>query len=210
MVERVRRRALRSSAGGATVATDDERIARVIVDFGGEALLTPSLPSGTARVAHVAPEIEAEYLVNVQGDQPFVNPRHIDAVLAALHAGSDIVTLSAPLDDAADPAKVKVVTDRQGWALYFSRAPIPWGGPYRQHVGIYGFTARVLREIATLPPPSTSEDLEQLAWLENGFSIRVIEVDEPVIAIDTPEQLAAARGIASHLSAASTPEESHA
>jgi CMP-2-keto-3-deoxyoctulosonic acid synthetase len=202
MVEHVRRQALRSIAGGAVVATDDERIARVIWDFGGDAVLTPPMPSGTARVAHAARQIDADYVVNVQGDQPFVNPAHIDVVIGGLHAGSDIVTLSAPLDDAEDAARVKVVTDRQGRALYFSRAPIPWGGPYRQHVGIYGFSARVLRELPLLPPPKTAEDLEQLAWLENGLPIRVIEVSEPVFAIDTPDQLRAARN--------RFPEESHA
>jgi CMP-2-keto-3-deoxyoctulosonic acid synthetase len=205
MVERVRRRCLRSRADGAVVATDDERIARAVWDFGGDAVLTPPMPSGTARVAHAARQIDAEYLVNVQGDQPFVDPAHIDAVIDGLHAGAPIVTLSAPLDgDPADPSKVKVVTDRLGRALYFSRAAIPYRGPYRQHVGIYGFRADVLRDLPS--DPMTAEDLEQLAWLEHGRSIHVIPIDVPVFAIDTPDQLAAAQRMAG----ARFPEESHA
>jgi 3-deoxy-manno-octulosonate cytidylyltransferase (CMP-KDO synthetase) len=193
MVERVRRCAARARADRVWVATDDERVVSVIRSFGGHAVLTPPCASGTARVAWACRDAGFARVVNVQGDQPFVDPAHINLVFDALRQGHTLVTLSAPLADPADPACVKVVVDRSENAMYFSRAPIPWGGPWRQHVGIYGFSAVALRMVAELPAPLTGEDLEQLAWLESGLKIHVVAVDAPTFAIDTPAQLAAAR-----------------
>ncbi len=177
------------------VATDDARIARVVREGGGEALLTGPAPSGThrCRLAVDAEACPAEVIVNVQGDQPLLDPRHVERVLAALGDGP-IATAAAPLlADPGDPQRVKVVIDAAGRALYFSRSAIPHRGPWLQHAGIYAFTRAGLRAATDAPrsPLCVSEDLEQLAWLEAGIRIRVAQVEAIPPSVDTPEQLAA-------------------
>lgn len=198
VLERVRRA---RRVGRVLVATDDERIASAVRAAGGEALLTPSdLQAGSDRVALAAAGLEAEIVLNVQGDEPLVEPDTIDAVVGALdEPGADVATAMAPLDPAeiGATARVKVVTDPAGRALYFSRAPIPHGGPWWVHVGMYAFRRAALERFAALPPSALerSERLEQLRLLEDGAIIRVVAVPRPAPSVDTPEDLLRVRSI---------------
>jgi len=223
MIQRVVARACASGACEVLVATDDERIAAVVSDLRAPgrsiAVMTdPALPSGTDRVAAVAAArawSDDTIVVNVQGDEPFLPPRLIEqaADLLDRDPGAGIATLAAPiatLHDFLDPNVVKVVTARDGSALYFSRAPIPWnregatGGLGSQrdfsgalrHVGIYAYRVGTLRRITLLPPSDleTREKLEQLRALQNGVRIAVgacLELPEP--GVDTEADLRRAR-----------------
>jgi 3-deoxy-manno-octulosonate cytidylyltransferase (CMP-KDO synthetase) len=196
-VEHVRRRAaLAPGVDRVLVATDDERIADAVRAFGGEVVTTGGAPSGThrCRLAIEALGGAPDVVVNVQGDQPLVDPAHIAAVAAAVGA-APIATAAAPLaGDPHDPHLVKVVFDSADRALYFSRAAIPHRGPWWHHAGIYAFTPAALRAATDAPrsPLCLSEDLEQLAWLEAGLPIRVVRVDRVPPGVDTPAQLDAA------------------
>jgi 3-deoxy-manno-octulosonate cytidylyltransferase (CMP-KDO synthetase) len=188
---------------GVIVATDDARIAECVRDAGAEAVLTsPSAASGTDRVAEVARGRRADAWVNLQGDEPLMAPENVDRAIETLLAAPErrIATLTVPLEPAlaADPNVVKAAVARDGRALYFSRAPIPHprqGAPaYRKHLGIYAFRASALEEVAALPPSplERAESLEQLRWLEAGYSIWAGEGVADSIGVDTPEDLAEA------------------
>jgi 3-deoxy-manno-octulosonate cytidylyltransferase (CMP-KDO synthetase) len=190
------------------VATDDERIARAAREAGATAVLTGDAPTGTDRVAIAARTLDPApgLVVNLQGDEPLIEPEAVEALLAAMSdPGVKMATLARPLDpgELERPHVVKVVTDSAGDALYFSRAPIPHrraGGQSplaRAHVGIYGFTAAFLREFAALPPGRLEgeEALEQLRALEHGHRIRVADTRYRGFGIDTPEDLERARAI---------------
>jgi 3-deoxy-manno-octulosonate cytidylyltransferase (CMP-KDO synthetase) len=219
MVVRVLERALAArGVKRAVVATDDERIAAAVRSFGGEAVMTPaSCASGSDRCARAAEALgPLDVVVNVQGDEPLLAPQAIEAVIAAFaDPAVEMATLARPLraEEWANPNVVKVVRDRRGDALYFSRASIPHrraGGVSavaRAHVGIYGFTAGFLQEFASLPPTPLEgeEKLEQLRALEHGHRIRVIDTDYEAFGIDTPEDLARVRAL---VSGTSVPEES--
>lgn len=177
------------------VACDDPRIAAVVHEGGGQALIVDTpCASGTERVAHAARQLATpgDLVVNVQGDEPFVTAEALRALVDRLRAGASIATLSSPLDpeERGDPATVKVVCDRAGAALYFSRAPIPG----QRHIGLYGFTYAALMQVATLPrgPLSQAEDLEQLGWMEHGHGLSVAPIDPLGPSIDTPADLKAA------------------
>lgn len=185
------------------VATDDPRIAKAVESAGGEAVMTSgSARTGTDRVAEAARLLPADAYVNVQGDEPLMPAENVDRAVATLLRGAagSIATLVYPIPAAAaaDPNSVKVAVARDGRALYFSRAPIPYfrqGAPaYRKHLGIYAYSARTLAEIAALPPSplERAESLEQLRWLEAGYTIQVGEAAGDSIGVDTPEDLAAA------------------
>jgi 3-deoxy-manno-octulosonate cytidylyltransferase (CMP-KDO synthetase) len=185
------------------VATDDPRIAEAVEKDGGEALLTSAqAASGTDRVAEVARRLPADAYVNVQGDEPLMPPENVDRVVDVLLADEarPIATLAFPISAgaAADPNVVKVAVARDKRALYFSRSPIPHfrnGEPaYLKHLGIYAYRAKALSEIAGLPPSplERAESLEQLRWLEAGYTIHVGEAAGDSIGVDTPEDLAAA------------------
>lgn len=210
VVERVRQ-ARRVSR--VVVATDDERIVQAVKAFGGEALMTrEDHRSGTERIAEVASHIEADVYVNVQGDEPLIVPESIDAAVAAMEeADVRVSTLCVPIANAADivnPNVVKVVTDFDGNALYFSRAPLPWlrdvdpkdwlaEGRHFKHLGLYVFRRDALLEFATLPPGELeqAEKLEQLRLLENSIRIRVVETEHDSVAVDTAEDLARVEAI---------------
>jgi 3-deoxy-manno-octulosonate cytidylyltransferase (CMP-KDO synthetase) len=187
----------------AIVATDDERIASACRSFGAEVAMTPaSCPSGLDRCAHVAAKIDCDLVVDVQGDEPEIEPESIDALVDLMEkTGAPVATLAfRSRDEAAwrSPAVVKVVRDAQGRALYFSRAPIPHardragGAPeeFLWHVGTYAFRRQALLEFARMPPSplERAEALEQLRALEAGWHIAVGEAAGRWGGIDTPEQ----------------------
>jgi 3-deoxy-manno-octulosonate cytidylyltransferase (CMP-KDO synthetase) len=177
------------------VVTDDARIEDVAATAGAEVWRHDApCPSGTQRIlrAAAARGLSVDALLNVQGDQPFVTAAHLGPVLGALAAGAPIATLCAPLSpgDRDRPERVKVVCDALGRAMYFSRAAIPGA----LHVGVYGFRGDALPRLAALPraPLADAEDLEQLDWLHAGLPVHVAPLPEPLLSIDTPEDLAAA------------------
>ena len=185
------------------VATDDERIADCVRSAGGEARMTSTeARSGTDRVAEVARAIPADVYVNLQGDEPLMPAENVDRVVETLLRGEErsIATLAipAPKEAAADPNAVKVAVALDGRALYFSRSAIPFfrtGEPaYRKHLGIYAYRADALSEIASLPPSplERAESLEQLRWLEAGYTIWMGEAAGDSIGVDTPADLAEA------------------
>ncbi len=193
------------------VATDDERIFQHVREFGGRVVMTRGdHPSGTDRVLEAAEGLTgAELVVNVQGDEPFIDPAMIDAVIELLKGGAEIATLAKRIRSSEDliaPEVVKVVMTGGGDALYFSRSPIPhvrdaeaekWleAGSFFRHIGIYGFRFAVLRQIGALPAGRLEqlEKLEQLRWLENGRRIAVGITEGESIGIDTPGDLERAR-----------------
>lgn len=191
-------------ASHVVVATDDERIAEAVRGFGGEAFMTsPGCASGTDRVAETARHLSEEILINLQGDEPLMDPSVIDAVAEPLLADPTVRISTAALpredpDEFLRPSVVKVVVDDRGDALYFSRAPIPHyrdagSGRYRKHLGIYGYRKDFLLELSALPPSSLeeAERLEQLRALQRGFRIRVVDVAFDSVGVDTPEDLLA-------------------
>jgi 3-deoxy-manno-octulosonate cytidylyltransferase (CMP-KDO synthetase) len=188
------------------VATDDDRIVKAVTSFGGEARMTrPDHRTGTERVAEVAAHVEGEVFVNVQGDEPLLDPAAVDTAVAALleEPQAAVATVATPIKvpgDIMDPNVVKVVLDFDDNALYFSRAPIPWvrdtGSAIQvrhlKHLGLYVFQRVALLEYPTLPQGELEriEQLEQLRWLENGSKIRVAEVEHDAISVDVPEDVA--------------------
>ncbi len=183
------------------VATDDERIADCVRSFGGEVYMTPECPTGSDRVAYVLRRFgeDWQFVVNVQGDEPLVKGYVVDAVFDALDETPDaIVTLMRPVEndvEYTDPNVVKVVVGARGYALYFSRAPIPFfrkRGRAFCHIGIYGFHRNTLLSFVELPRGELeeTEQLEQLRALENGMPIRVIETTYRSVGVDVPEDIA--------------------
>lgn len=170
------------------VATDDAEVAAVARAFGAEVLVTGPAPSGTARVALAVGDADVA-VVNVQADQPLVPADHLRALVRRLAAGAQVATLCAPLaGDPRDPARVKVLA-RAGHAVSFSRTP--FGPPHRLHVGLYGFAAGQIGRCASAPwsARARAEDLEQLAWMDDGVGIDVEEVDAATLSVDTPLDL---------------------
>lgn len=210
MIEHVYRRASEARAvAGVIVATDDERIARAVEGFGGTALMTRSdHATGTDRLAEVAAMLSCRIVVNVQGDEPLLDPAVIDAVVQPLLDDErlEMSTACRPLDSAEEytsPAVVKVVRDLSGRALYFSRAPIPhardgaasFPAVARAHLGLYAYRRDVLVRLAALPAAEIErlESLEQLRALAHGIGIHVVETRHHSIGVDTPEDLAHVR-----------------
>lgn len=204
MIERVVEQARKASKLDAVlVATDDHRIFDHVHSFGAEAVMTsPDHQSGTERCLEAAQSLTGtiDAVINIQGDEPFIQADQIDAVAGLIDDGAEIATLARPMSYtlASDPNKVKVVIDRHGKALYFSRSPIPHHrdgaaeeSTFLKHLGIYGYRYGTLQHIAQLEPTplEIAEKLEQLRWLESGYSIHVAETDYESPAIDTPEDL---------------------
>lgn len=207
MIQHVVERARKASrASGVVVATDDDRIVRAVKEFGGEAVMTRREHRvGTERVAEVALHREAEIYINVQGDEPLIDPQTIDAVIGAMQE-DDSVQLATPCSAITDPSEVmdpnitKVVVDFDDNALYFSHAPIPWIRDSKEpaiaghlkHIGLYGYRREALLEYPTLPPGELErlEQLEQLRWLENGYRIRAVETEYNPVSVDVPGDVA--------------------
>lgn len=184
------------------VATDDERIFQVARTFGARVQMTRSdHPSGTDRVAEVASAENCDIVVNIQGDEPLIDPSAIDAAILPMAHDDEIqmATLKKRIEDQTEitnPNVVKVVTDLQGDAIYFSRHPIPYHrevgpGVHFKHIGLYLYRRDFLLAYPTLPvgPLEQAERLEQLRALENGCKIRVVETDYESLGVDTPQDL---------------------
>ena len=193
-------------AGAAVVATDDRRILEAVERFGGQAVITsPTARSGTERAAEAARARSESVIVNVQGDEPLVQPEMIDQLAEYLerHRAVPMASVMTQLrhgEDAGNPNVVKVVVDADGFALYFSRAPIPFvrqetgdRGQVRhwKHIGIYGYQRHFLLQFPHLLPTPLEqlEQLEQLRALEHGYRIRLLETAHDTIGVDTPEDL---------------------
>ncbi len=193
----------------AWVATDDDRIYQAVEAFGGRAVMTRSdHKSGTDRIDEAAEKIgtDADVIINIQGDEPFIQPSQIKTLMQLFdNTDTQIGTLGKKFESmeaAKSSNSPKIVTDLQGFALYFSRSIIPFVRgieqdewikhfPYLKHLGLYAYRREVLREVTQLPqsPLELAESLEQLRWLENGYRIRVGLTDVETVGIDTPEDL---------------------
>ena len=210
MIQRVYERARMSeSLAGVIVATDDTRIYETVKSFGGHAVMTgENLPNGTARCEEALRVLHGEYdaVINVQGDEPLLDPAMIDEVSEMLADGEDCATLCREIsdDDRNNPNAVKVVMSQNGYALYFSRSLIPYNRtginiPVYVHIGIYGYKAEFLREYVRMndTPLSMAESLEQLKILENGYRIRIkaTSSNNDIAGVDTPEDLEKVRKI---------------
>ncbi len=211
MIQWVYERSARARlASHVLVATDDERIAAVVRGFGGKVVMTRAdHPTGTDRLAEVAAVIESDLVVNVQGDEPLIDPAMIDQAIAPLVADPALQmgTLRSPLSgpkEFLDPNVVKVVCDREQMALYFSRAPIPYPRDHFagldaaweqcqawKHIGLYVYRREFLLRYPSMPqtPLEKLESLEQLRVLEHGIGIKVAETDHLAIGVDTPDDL---------------------
>jgi 3-deoxy-manno-octulosonate cytidylyltransferase (CMP-KDO synthetase) len=211
MIEHVyRRTAAARSVGVVIVATDDQRICDAVEGFGGRAQLTSSAHlSGTDRVAEVAAGLTCDVVVNVPGDEPLIEPSMIDAAIAPFRADPalQITTLRRRIVDRSEllnPNVTKVVVDREGCALYFSRAPIPFTregcppAPAWRHIGLYAYRRECLLRLTAEAPTAMeqAEALEQLRAIEHGIRINVIETAHDSIGVDTPEDLARVRQLA--------------
>ena len=179
------------------LATDSERIKEVVEDL-CEVVLTPSeLPSGSDRVLYAVKNLDVEYVINYQGDEPFAYKEDIDKLFKALEEGDKVATLACKDPEAYDrPQDVKVVLDKEGYALYFSRSPIPYFRKENKnyplkHVGIYAYRKETLVKFGSLPKGELeeTESLEQLRLLENGIKIKVILTDNFYHGVDTEEDI---------------------
>lgn len=193
----------------AYVATDDERIYDTVINFGGQAVMTrKDHKSGTDRIEEAMEKIGGDWdvVVNVQGDEPFVDKSQLSTICSCFDDSStQIATLGkrfASIEATENPNSPKIVVDNQGFAMYFSRSVIPFvrgkekkqwleAYPFLKHLGIYAYRREVLREITQLPQSSLelAESLEQLRWLQNGYKIKVGTTDIETVGIDTPQDL---------------------
>ncbi len=209
MIQRVCEQAKKArSLQRVLVATDHAGIADHVRSFGGEVVMTrPDHPSGTDRCYEALQKsgLTADFVINIQGDEPFLHPQQINQLAAILGPTIELATLARPLTDAErlfSPHTPKVIFDRHGDALYFSRHPLPyvrgtapgdWLSQHKfyQHIGIYAYRTDVLAAVTRLPPSplEKAESLEQLRWLEHGYRIRVALTDYDTFGIDTPEDL---------------------
>lgn len=210
MIERVYNQA--SACGSLSeviVATDDKRIEEAVIQFGGKVCLTsPHHPSGTDRCAEVVDILKPDYdaIINIQGDEPFIDPGQIDLVCSCFEDDRTVLaTLIKKITSTEvlfNPNSPKVIIDKDQFAIYFSRHPLPYlrgieeklwlnHHTFYQHIGIYGYRRDVLGKITSLPPSSLekAESLEQLRWIEHGYKIKTAVTTFETLAIDTPEDL---------------------
>lgn len=188
------------------VATDDRRIYNTVINFGGKAVLTKKHSSGTDRIAEAAGKIKADIIVNIQGDEPLISSRMIDSAVSRFKKDKSAVmgTMKkeiASIEEALNPNIVKVITDKDNNAIYFSRLPIPFlrdenkrkvsVKTYYKHIGLYLYTRAFLLKFSRMKQTllEKKEKLEQLRALENGYKIKVYETDYDTIGVDTPDDL---------------------
>ncbi|MBP7217058.1 MAG: 3-deoxy-manno-octulosonate cytidylyltransferase [Candidatus Omnitrophica bacterium] len=210
MIQHVWERAKKAlSLDDVFIACDDERVERVAKEFGAKVIATAKAhASGTDRICEVINPLDVKVVVNIQGDEPFMHPSMIDSIAQALlkDASFPVATIMKKIEDPAwvdDPHVVKVVVDKNNFALYFSRAGIPYRAinadiehpVYYKHIGLYGYTKDFLFTFKNLPESSLekTEKLEQLRILEAGFRIKVFETNYDTIGVDTPQDLEKAR-----------------
>ncbi len=225
MIVRVWRRCMQvEGVSRVVVATDDERIRKAVEEAGGDAAMTsPGHPSGTDRVAEVAGGMDCEIVVNVQGDEPFIDPRAVEELISVFgeEEPPEVATMAEPIrnmNELLDTSVVKVIFGEKGDAVYFSRLPVPFrqslweAGPrglrlkpdalqsglpegYYRHVGLYGYRADFLAAMSAMKPTAAeaAEQLEQLRILEKGYRIRVVVTDYRAQGVDTKEGLERAR-----------------
>jgi len=182
------------------VATDDDRILQAVKAFGGEAIMTSNRhPTGTDRIAEAVKNIDCAKVVNVQGDEPEIEPELIETLIGLLDQDAEMATLAVPFQNPQDAVmshRVKVVVDKHHNALYFSRSRIPYSNgtpsPALLHLGLYGYTKNFLQRYVTLDstPLEQAEKLEQLRALENGVEIAVMRVLYDSVGVDVPEDVA--------------------
>lgn len=210
MIQHVYERAsLCAELSDVIVATDDERIEKAVLDFGGKACMTsPRHPSGTDRCAEVVQTLglNCDAIINIQGDEPFISPEQISLLCTCFHDDrTELATLIKKITSSEvlfNPNAPKVVIDGSSFAIYFSRQPIPYlrgigqdnwlnNHTFFQHIGIYGYRTDVLAKIPKLSPSKleTAESLEQLRWIENGFRIKTAVTTLETISVDTPQDL---------------------
>ncbi|MBR1932124.1 MAG: 3-deoxy-manno-octulosonate cytidylyltransferase [Prevotella sp.] len=210
---------VQSVLGEVYVATDDDRIYQAVEQFGGQPVMTRTdHKSGTDRIEEAVEKTgtEADVIINVQGDEPFIQPSQIETLMHLFDdPQTQIGTLGKPfeaMEAVENPNSPKIVVDNRGFALYFSRSVIPyirgverddWFGhyPFLKHLGVYAYRREVLREVTKLPQSSLekAESLEQLRWLQNGYRIRVGLTDVETVGIDTPEDLQRAEEFLQHI-----------
>ncbi|MGP1472515.1 MAG: 3-deoxy-manno-octulosonate cytidylyltransferase [Prevotella intermedia] len=191
------------------VATDDERIYNTVTSMGAKAVMTrPDHQSGTDRIAEALEKIGGDFdvVVNIQGDEPFIQKSQIETVVACFNdADTQIATLGkkfATIEEAKNPNSPKIILDNRSYAMYFTRALAPYIRgkeenqwidvyPFLKHIGLYAYRTEVLREVTKLPqsPLEIAEGLEQLRWLQNGYKIKVGLTEVETVGIDTPEDL---------------------
>ncbi len=200
LIERVYRSAEKAGLARIIVATDDQRIESEVLSFGGNAVMTGEHHSGTDRIAEAAAGENCDAVINIQGDEPLIDPGIINNISLALKKNiwADIATAATEIKEINEIENtniVKVVFNVKGSALYFSRSKIPYnlktGARYFKHIGIYGYRKKFLMKFISLKPSplELSESLEQLRALENGFAIHVSVVDYNGVAVDTPEDV---------------------
>ena len=210
MIQRVYEQALKSkSLKKVIVATDDERIAQHVLTFNGEVMMTsPQHLSGTDRCAEIILREKEKWdaVINIQGDEPFIHPEQIDLLCSCFELKdvsiASLVKQITNIDELFNHNNVKVVLNKKREAIYFSRSPIPYNrnfpeqewlkhSTYYKHIGIYGYRSSILNEIATLAKTNleVTESLEQLRWIENGYTIHAAITTHESISIDTPEDL---------------------
>lgn len=206
MIQRVYERCLASQLNQVVVATDDVRIQKVVQAFGGNVVMTsPTHPSGTDRCGEAARLLKLpddEIIINIQGDEPLIDPRNIDLLIHFFeNPATDIATLASPIrnEDNKDPNIVKVLFTKKMKAIYFSRLKLPFIREeenadiitYYKHIGIYAYRHHILQQLVTLPESllERSEKLEQLRWIENDYDLYVALCEHQSMAVDTPEDL---------------------
>jgi 3-deoxy-manno-octulosonate cytidylyltransferase (CMP-KDO synthetase) len=199
MVQWVYERALKSTyLQKLIIATDDKRIYEACQEFGADVRMTsPRHVSGTERVAEIAEALSSPYIINIQGDEPLIRAEMIDALISAmLQEEAHMATLAIKVNNLSlikNPNIVKVVTDKQGYALYFSRSPLPFQSSdyFFQHIGIYGYKRDFLLDMCQWPPSrlEQEEKLEQLRVLENGHRIKVVFTHFSTLSVDTPQDI---------------------
>ena len=209
MIVRVYERALKAQIPSEViVAVDDERVFEAVEAAGGKVIMTKKdHPTGTDRLAEVAQKFpDVDVIINIQGDEPLIDPSVIDELAKQFIENPELnmATVKTPMqeDEKNEPSNVKVITDKDGYALYFSRSLIPYprndvGVKVYKHIGIYGYKRDFLLQYATMQPTplEQTESLEQLRALENGYKIKVIATDKHFVGVDTKEDLARVNAI---------------
>lgn len=205
MIQHVYENVLRSNLDKVIVACDDKKVYDTVISFGGSAMMTDkNHVNGSTRIAEVAKDLDVDFILNVQGDEPLITADVINNLIDRIDQNDNIITLKYKLDDDNEidnPNIVKVVTDNYSNAIYFSRSRIPYNREnfvnYYKHVGIYCYKKDFLLRYINMNPTilEEAESLEQLRILENGYKIKVLEINHPLIGVDTIEDLEVVRKI---------------